>query len=105
MERIAFETELQLWRSTPGGAAGGIIKITGEAAEAIRIAALTGQWSDGTKKSRKSARVLSTIGGTTWKNSVFPDADTGGWVMPVNQATRIAEGIREGDVIPVVIEL
>jgi hypothetical protein len=105
MERIEFDTELQLWRSTPGGAAGVIIKITGEPADAIRIAALTGQWSDGTKKSRKSARVMSTIGGTTWKNSVFPDEETGGWVMPVNQATRIAEGLSEGDTIHVVIAL
>ncbi len=105
MERIEFETILQLWRSTPDGAAGGIVRITGEAADAIRLAALTGQWSDGTKKSRKSARVISTIGGTTWKNSVFPDAETGGWVMPVNQATRIAEGLSEGDLIRVVIEL
>lgn len=105
MERIEFETILRLWRSTPDGVAGGIIKITGEPAEAIRIAALTGQWSDGTKKSRKSARVMSTIGRTTWKNSVFPDEETGGWVMPVNQATRIAEGIVEGDRIRVAIEL
>ncbi len=105
MERIEFETILQLWRSTPDGAAGGIVRITGDAADAIRLAALTGQWSDGTKKSRKSARVISTIGGTTWKNSVFPDAETGGWVMPVNQATRIAEGLSEGDLIRVVIEL
>ncbi|MBO9581746.1 MAG: DUF1905 domain-containing protein [Sphingobium sp.] len=105
MERIVFETILQLWRSTPGGAAGGIIKITGDPAEAIRLAALMGQWSDGTKKSRKSARVIATIGGTSWKNSVFPDAETGGWVMPVNQATRIAETLLEGDRIQVVIEL
>ena len=105
MERIAFETILQLWRSTPGGAAGGIIKITGAPAEAIRIAALTGQWSDGTRKSRKSARVVSTIGSTRWKNSVFPDEETGGWVMPVNLATRTAERISEGDRIRVVIEL
>ena len=105
MERIEFDTILQLWRSTPGGPAGGIIKIIGEPAHAIHIAALTGQWSDGTKKSRKSARVISTIGGTSWKNSVFPDPDTGGWVMPVNLATRTAENISEGDHIRVVIEL
>lgn len=105
MERIEFETELRLWRSTSDGAAGGIISITGEPADAIRIAALTGQWSDGTKKSRKSARVISTIGGTRWKNSVFPAPETGGWVMPVNLATRRAEGLSEGDLIRVVIEL
>jgi hypothetical protein len=105
MDRIEFETDLRLVRFTPDGAAGGYVSITGEPADAIRIAALTGQWSDGTKKSRKSARVISTIGGTTWKNSVFPDAETGGWVMPVNQATRRAEGIVEGDLIRVVIEL
>lgn len=105
MERIEFETILRLWRSTPDGPAGGIISITGEPAEAIRIAALTGQWSDGTKKSRRSARVVSTIGATRWKNSVFPDEETGGWVMPVNLATRTAERIAEGDRIRVVIEL
>ncbi len=105
MDRIEFETELQLWRSTPGGAAGGIIRIMGEPADAIRLAALTGQWSDGTKKSRKSARVVSTIGGTRRKNSVFPDEESGGWVMPVNLATRTAEKISEGDLVRVVIEL
>lgn len=105
MERIAFETILRLWRSTPDGPAGGVISITGEPADAIRIAALTGQWSDGTKKSRKSARVISTIGGTRWKNSVFPDAETGGWLMPVNLATRTAEGLREGDIVRVIVEL
>ncbi len=105
MERIEFETELRLWRSTPDGPAGGIVSITGEAADAIRIAALTGQWSDGTKKSRKSARVFSTIGGTRWKNSVFPDEETGGWVMPVNLATRTAEKLSEGDHVRIVIEL
>jgi len=105
VDRIAFETELRLWRSPESKAAAGIIRITGEPAQAIRMAVLAGQWSDGTKKSRKSARVISTIGKTTWKNSVFPDEETGGWVMPVNQATRTAEKLREGDRIRVVIEL
>ena len=105
MDRIEVETQLLLWRSTEGGPAGGIIKITGEPAEAIQVAALTGQWSDGTKKSRKSARIVSTIGQMRWKNSVFPDDETGGWIMPVNLATRTAERLSEGDMVRVVIEL
>ncbi len=105
MERIAFETDLRLWRSPGSDAAAGVISIVGETAETIRMAALTGQWIDGTKKSRKSARVIATIGKTTWKSSIFPDPETGGWLMPVNQATRTAEKLSEGDRIRVVIEL
>ena len=103
MDRIEIETPLLIWTGESGARAG-FVRITGEAAEAIRIAALTGQWLD-KRKSRKSAKVVATIGKTRWKNSIFPDAESGGWVMPINQATRISERLEEGDLVQLSVEI
>lgn len=103
MDRIEIETPLLMWTGDSGARAG-MVRITGEPAEAIRVAALTGQWLD-PRKSRKSAKVMAEIGATRWKNSVFPDEESGGWVMPVNQATRVAERLNEGDLVQLTIEI
>ncbi len=106
MDCIEIETELLIWRSPTSNSAGGYVRITGEAADAIRLAALTGQWADAGKKGGfGSARVMATIGETTWPNSVFPDKASGGWFLPVRKAVRIAEGIEPGDRVRLRIEL
>jgi hypothetical protein len=43
-----------------------------------------------------SVRVTATIGRTTWSTSVFPDAASGCYVLPVKAAVRRAEGIDDG---------
>lgn len=104
MERIVIETPLIIWHSAQSNTASGYVRITGPAADAIRLAALTGQWLD--RKGRFGvAKVKATIGGTSWANSVFPDKDTGGWFMPIKKAVRIAEGLEEGDMIKLTVEL
>lgn len=40
-----------------------------------------------------SVRVEVTIGGTTWRTSLFPDAKRATYVLPVKQAVRRAEGL------------
>ena len=102
MERIEIETPLLMWTGDSGARAG-MVRITGASAEAIRIAALTGQWLD-KRKSRKSAKIIAIIGGTRWKTSVFPE-ENGDWVMPVNQATRSAEQLEEGALVRLAIEI
>lgn len=52
-----------------------------------------------------SLRVRATIGATTWATSVFPEAKTGCYVLPVKKAVRHAEGIEVGDVVEVTVEL
>ncbi len=105
MERIAFETILQFWRSTPGGAASGIIRIIGEPADAIRLAgAHRAMVRRHEEEPQVGARHLDHRQHTL-EELRLSDAESGGWVMPVNQATRIAEGLLEGDRIRVVIEL
>lgn len=46
-----------------------------------------------------SVRVRATIGATTWSTSVFPDAASGCYVLPVKAAVRRAEGIDDGDIV------
>lgn len=43
-----------------------------------------------------SVRVEVTVGGSTWRTSVFPSAEQMTYVLPVKKAVRTAEGLREG---------
>ena len=46
-----------------------------------------------------SVRVSATIGSTSWSTSVFPDKESGSYVLPVKAAVRRAEAIDDGDVV------
>lgn len=106
MERIEVEAELLVFRSESSNSSSCYINIDGEAAEAIRAAAMTGQWlNNGRKGNFGSAKVSATIGGTTWANSVFPNKESGGWSMPVKKAVCVAEGLNAGDMIRATIAL
>jgi len=80
------------------------VVIEGTAADAIRIAAMTGQWLEG-KRGFGSARVTVTIGETSWQTSVFPHKASGGWFLPVKAAVRKAEGLVKGDMTSISIAL
>lgn len=47
--------------------------------------------------------VRARIGATAWKTSLFPK--DGRYLVPLKDAVRRAEGIGEGDVVTVVLEL
>jgi uncharacterized protein DUF1905 len=47
--------------------------------------------------------VRATIGGTEWKTSLFPK--DGGYVLPLKDRVRKAEGLEEGDTIAVTMTL
>lgn len=51
-----------------------------------------------------SLRVRATIGATTWRTSVFPSGD-GRFALALKRAVRDREGIGEGDLIAVSLEL
>jgi hypothetical protein len=46
-----------------------------------------------------SVPVVATIGGTTWKTSIFPDKKAGSFVLPLKAEVRKAEGIEEGQAV------
>jgi Domain of unknown function (DUF1905) len=52
-----------------------------------------------------SLRVQVTIGTTAWTTSIFPDTKRGTFVLPVKKAVRIAEGLRDGTVAHVELEV
>lgn len=52
-----------------------------------------------------SLRVVARIGDTTWSTSIFPEAKTGCYVLPVKKAVRAAEGVSIGDTVSVSVEL
>ena len=48
-----------------------------------------------------SVRVEVTIGSTTWRTSLFPDAKAGSFVLPVKKQVRTANALQAGDVCEV----
>lgn len=104
MEDFTVTTPLWRWQSATAPAAWFFLTIEGEAADGIRLAAISGQWLDG-RKGFGSAKVRAMVGDTSWSTSVFPQRESGGWLLPVKAAVRKAEALAEGDAVTVTISL
>ncbi|MPV35691.1 DUF1905 domain-containing protein [Georgenia subflava] len=52
-----------------------------------------------------SVRVEVTVGGTTWRTSIFPSKQERTYMLPVKQAVRRAERLEPGDVVHVRLDL
>jgi tRNA A-37 threonylcarbamoyl transferase component Bud32 len=52
-----------------------------------------------------SVRVRATIGDTTWTTSIFPDAASGGYSLPIKKEVRETEALSAGNVVTVTVEL
>ncbi len=52
-----------------------------------------------------SVRVEAQLGGSRWRTSIFPDSGRGEYVLPLKRAVRDAEGVAEGDLISVRLEV
>ena len=50
-----------------------------------------------------SVKVMVVIGESEWSTSVFPDKESGSFVMPVKRAIRDAEGLSIGDPVEITI--
>ena len=77
-------------------AAGSSSTLPDELADDIRA-----RTDDGLRRGFGSVRVEATVGGSTWRTSVFPDTSSGSFVLPVKKPVRIAEGIEPGDTVDV----
>lgn len=90
-----------LWQGSDGAPAKGgwyFLTIDGETAQAIRAGAVNAAaWG--------SVYVEATIGGTTWRTSLFPSKAHGGWLLPLKAAVRKAEKIVEGTEVEAVLVL
>ena len=52
-----------------------------------------------------AVKVEVSVGATTWRTSLFPSAGRGNYVLPVKAAVRRAEGLLDGDPVPVALRL
>jgi Domain of unknown function (DUF1905) len=52
-----------------------------------------------------SVKVDVAVGASGWSTSLFPDKDSGSYVLPVKQAVRRAAGLEEGDPVTVTLRL
>jgi Domain of unknown function (DUF1905) len=52
-----------------------------------------------------SIRVEVTIGASTWKTSLFPDTKRGTFVLPVKKQVRTKEGLVEGSIAQISIQV
>ncbi|MEV4515737.1 DUF1905 domain-containing protein [Dactylosporangium sp. NPDC049525] len=59
----------------------------------------------GVRRGFGSLRVRVTVGGTSWKTSIFPGSGGGAYVLPLKRPVRKAETLDVGDVARVTVEL
>jgi len=52
-----------------------------------------------------SVKVVVEVGETRWSTSVFPDKESGSYVLPVKHAVRRSAGLEEGDPVTVTLTL
>ena len=91
-----FDAELWPW----GGAASWVfVTVPAEISDDVRAR------TEGSRGGFGSVRVEVTVGGTTWRTSVFPDSRTGCYLLPVKKAVRTAEELDVGDTARVRLEL
>ena len=102
-ETITHTGPLWRWTTPSAPAAWHFITIDGEAGEALSGTALMRRL-EGASRGFGSLKVVATIGGSTFRTSVFPSKELG-WLLPVKASVRKAEGLGEGDAIEVVPEV
>jgi hypothetical protein len=98
---MTFTAPLWRWsarRETADPSAWCFVTLPPEVSEAVRDLA-------GEPRGFGSVRVAVSTGTSQWHTSVFPDAESGCFVLPVKKSVREAEGVEEGDVLTVTVEV
>ena len=89
----------QVWEHAPGDPGSWhFLTLPPEVSDDIELEA-------GPRKGFGSVRVEASIGSTTWRTSLFPDATAGSFVLPVKKHVRHAERLRAGATCAVTLEV
>lgn len=94
---VTFDSELWLWNARSDTWT--FVSLPPEASEEIRDRAA------GLSNGFGSLRVQVTLGGSTWKTSIFPESGRGCYALPVKRAVRKAEALDVGDIATVTVDL
>lgn len=87
-----FRSEVWLY---PGEAGWHFVTLPVDVAEEIREATAL------LRKGYGSVRVTADAGGQTWQTSLFPDTQSGSYLLPVKKAVRTAARVSAGDEVEV----
>ncbi len=99
-EAISVRGEVILWRAEPPAKGSWhFMMIDTSAASTIRAAAAgrSGGWG--------SVKVTATLGKTQWQTSLFPNKQSGGFMLPLKADVRKREHVSEGDEIEVILSV
>jgi hypothetical protein len=93
-----FEFAASLWLY-PGADGWHFISVPPE------ISAEINDITGGRRRGFGSVRVAVTVGGTSWRTSIFPDSKTRTYLLPMKKAVRAAEHLEAGNDVRVRIEI
>jgi hypothetical protein len=102
-EQITHTGPLWRWTSASGTGTWHFLTIDAAAGEALSATALMRRLEKSIG-GFGSLKVVATIGDSTFKTSLFP-SKSAGWMLPVKASVRKAEGIGEGDLVEVMLEV
>ncbi len=102
-ERLTHTGPLWRWTSSTGTGAWHFLTIDGAAGEALSATALMRRLEKSIG-GFGSLKVTATIGDSTFRTSLFPSKELG-WLLPVKASVRKAEGVSEGDVVEVELDV
>ena len=102
-EEVTATLPLRRWQGDRG--IYHLVVFEGGEAEAIAMHARLHRLEFGKGRGFGSVKVMATIGGTTWKSSVFPQSKQSEWVLLVSKKVMRAESIAADDLINVQLEL
>ncbi|MDQ0674629.1 hypothetical protein QFZ36_002190 [Pseudarthrobacter siccitolerans] len=88
----SFKAALWLY---PGEAGWHFLTLPAEIADDVRVQ------TAGSSKAFGSIKVRAEIGGHSWQTSLFRDAQSGSYLLPLKKAIRDKARISEGDVVAV----
>lgn len=102
-ETIPFSGKVWVWTSAKGEKEKPVrwffVTVEGAPAAELKLASM------GLTAGFGSLPVTARIGATTWRTSVFPHRESGGWLLPLKAAVRKEAGIHEGDEIEVTLDI
>jgi hypothetical protein len=95
---VEFRARLWVWEARPDEG-WTFVSLPEDESEEIR------EMTGGERRGFGAVRVEARIGATIWRTSVFPDAKSGCYVLPVKKAVRKAQKIEAGDAADVTVEV
>ena len=100
---LAATASLRRWQGNRGTYH--LVTLTGEIAEAISMHERLHRLEFGARRGFGSVKVITRIGGTQWKSSIFPQRGKAEWILLVSKKVMRAEDLSEGDSVALEIEL